>query len=125
MAEVVSRRIYYRVFVALLFLTLLTWGASYMHFGGYLGIIVALTIAVSKAALVVLFFMHVRYGNRLIWGFIGAGMFWLILLLGVTMGDYLSRDWLPVSVGWQRLHVPDYAPHPTPPRMSEEAGSQR
>jgi cytochrome c oxidase subunit 4 len=122
MAEVVARRIYYRVFAALITLTLLTWGVSYVHFGSYLGIIVALTIAIGKTALVVLYFMHVRYSNRLIWVYIGAGLFWLVLLVGVTMGDYISRKWLPVSVGWQRLNVPDYAPHPTAPPVSEEPG---
>jgi cytochrome c oxidase subunit IV len=120
MAEVVPQRIYYRVFAALLALTLLTWGVSYVHFGGYLGIIVALTIATVKTALVVLYFMHVRYSNRLIWVYIGAGIFWFVLLVGVTMGDYISRPWLPISEGWQRLNVPDYAPHPTDPPVSQE-----
>ena len=119
MAEVVARRIYYLVFAALMALTLLTWGVSYLHFGSYLGIIVALTIAICKTTLVVLYFMHVRYSNRLIWVYIGAGIFWLLLLF-TTTGDYLSREWLPVSVGWQRLSVPDDAPHPTDPPISEE-----
>ena len=122
MAEVVPQQIYYRVFAALLALTLLTWGVSHIDFGGYLDIIVALTIAVVKTALVVLYFMHVRYSNRLIWVYIGAGLFWLLLLVGVTMGDYLTRQWLPVSVGWQRLSVPEYAPHPTAPPVSKEPG---
>lgn len=119
MAEVVSRRIYYGVFAALIALTLLTWGASSLRFGGTLDIIVALTIAIGKTVLVVLFFMHVRYSSRLVWVFIGAGVFWLLLLLGVTMGDYLSRPWLPTSGGWQHLNVPEYAPRPTQPPRSE------
>jgi cytochrome c oxidase subunit 4 len=119
MADMVARRIYYRVFAALIGLTLLTWGISYVHFGGYLGIVVALTIAVCKTTLVVLYFMHVRYSNRLIWVFIGAGVFWLVLLIGVTIGDYISRPWLPTSVGWQRLNVPEYAPHPADSPASE------
>ena len=120
MAEAISQRIYYRAFAALLALTLLTWGASYIHFGGHLNLIVAVTIAVCKAGLVVLFFMHVRYSSRLIWVFIGAGIFWLALLLALTLGDYLSRDWLPTSAGWQRLNVPGYAPRPTEPRVSDQ-----
>ena len=67
MAAVVPRRLYYRVFAALLALTLLTWGLSYLELGHTLGIIVALTIAMTKALLVVLFSMHVRYSSWLTW----------------------------------------------------------
>lgn len=55
--------------------------------------VVALTIAVAKATLVVLYFMHVRYSTRLIWVVVVAGFFWLGILFVLTMSDYLSRGW--------------------------------
>jgi cytochrome c oxidase subunit 4 len=50
-----------------------------------------MSIAVSKATLVVLYFMHVRWSSRLIWVVVGAGMVWLVILLSLTMSDYLTR----------------------------------
>lgn len=91
MAAVIPRRIYYGVFMALLALTLLTWGLSYLELSPTLGVMVALTIAMAKALLVVLFFMHVRYSSWLTWVFVGAGVAWLGHMLILTMSDYLSR----------------------------------
>jgi cytochrome c oxidase subunit 4 len=91
MAAVVPHRIYYRVFATLLVLTLLTCGLSYLELGTRLGIIVALTIAISKALLVVLFFMHVRYSSWLTWVFVGTGMAFLGHILILTLSDYLTR----------------------------------
>jgi cytochrome c oxidase subunit 4 len=91
MAAVIPRRIYFRVFMALLALTLLTWGLSYLELSQTLGVMVALTIAMAKALLVVLFFMHVRYSSWLTWVFVGAGVAWLGHMLILTMSDYLSR----------------------------------
>jgi len=53
----------------------------------------ALAIAVFKATLVVLFFMHVKYSTRLTWAVVAGGIFWLGILLVLTMGDYLTRGW--------------------------------
>jgi cytochrome c oxidase subunit 4 len=89
--QAVSRQIYYRVFAALMALTLLTWGIAYIDLGARLNLIVALTIAICKALLVVLFFMHVRYSSRLTQVFAGAGVLWLIVLLVITLSDYLTR----------------------------------
>jgi len=59
-----------------------------------------LGIAVAKATLVVLYFMHVRYSTRLIPVVVAAGVFWLLLLFGLTMGDYVSRGWLGAGAAW-------------------------
>ena len=59
-----------------------------------------MTIAVCKAFLVVLYFMHARYGARLTWIFIGAGVLWLAIMLGLTVSDVLTRPWLPVPPPW-------------------------
>jgi cytochrome c oxidase subunit 4 len=61
---------------------------------------VAITIAITKALLVMLYFMHVRYSGRLIWIFAGAGVFWFLILIVLTLADYLSRGWLPLPTTW-------------------------
>lgn len=87
---IVPRKTYYKVAIALLVLFVLTVAAAYVDLGGF-NIIVALTIAVVKALLVVLYFMHVRYGNKLVWVFACAGFFWLVILFALTMSDYITR----------------------------------
>ena len=88
----VPLRIYYAVFGALLVLTVVTVGVSLVDLGP-LSTVVALAIAATKASLVILFFMHVRYGPRLIWIFASGGFFWLALLILLTMSDIVSRGW--------------------------------
>jgi cytochrome c oxidase subunit 4 len=95
MAEhVVPRSIYYAVFAALMVLTGLTVWVAYLDLG-FLNVAVALGIAVTKAALVILYFMHVRYGTRLTWVVVSSGFFWLGILIVLGLSDYLSRGWLP------------------------------
>ena len=86
---------YFAVFVALIGLTGATVGAAFVDLGP-LSNLVALSIAMLKAALVVLYFMHVRYSTRLIPLVAAAGLFWLVHLLGGTMSDYLTREFLNV-----------------------------
>lgn len=93
--HVVPVRTYLMVFVALLVLLVATVGAYYVDLGP-LNIAVALTIALVKAALIVLYFMHVRYSSRLVWVFAAATVVWLIIMLGLTFSDYISRAWLAV-----------------------------
>jgi len=78
-------------------LTGLTVWVAFHDLGPW-NIVVALTIAVAKATLVVLYFMHVRYSDRLTWVVVIAGFFWLAILLALTMSDYFSRSWLHISV---------------------------
>ena len=91
--HVVPRRIYFTIFAALIALTCVTVAASMLDLGP-LNAVVAMTIACVKATLVVLYFMHARYGSRLIWVMLGAGILWLIILIALTMGDYATRGWL-------------------------------
>jgi cytochrome c oxidase subunit 4 len=87
----VSRKTYALVFLTLLVLTALTTAIAFVDLGGGWNNVVALTIAVGKALLVILYFMHVRYSDRLTWVFVGAGFFWLLILIGGTMDDVLTR----------------------------------
>lgn len=86
-------RVYFAVFTALITLTLLTTYIAYVDLGIF-NTIVALTIAVIKAVLVLLFFMHLRYTGRLPWVFAVTGALWLLLVIGGTMTDEVSRPWL-------------------------------
>ncbi len=98
MAEhVVSRKTYLLVWVALMALMILTAGLSRVDLGEW-STVVALAIAVVKALLVILFFMHVRYEDQKItWVVVIAGFFWLVILLALSMTDYLSRGYLGVA----------------------------
>ena len=53
-----------------------------------------LAIACTKASLVILFFMGVRWSSRLTWVVAASGFVWLLILFGITMSDYLSRGWM-------------------------------
>ncbi len=88
--RIVSIQTYIVVFVALLVLLGLTYALAFVDLGP-LNVIVALSIAVLKALLIVLYFMHVRHGSRLTWVFAGAGVFWLLIMFALTMGDFLTR----------------------------------
>ncbi len=80
------------VFGALLIGTAITVGAAYFNMGP-LNPIIALAIACTKAVIVILFFMHVKYQSRLIKMTVGAGFFTFLILVTMTMADYISRSW--------------------------------
>jgi len=95
-------RLYVAVFLALLVLTFVT-----VEIAGYdlgepellgmripLNVIAALAIAGTKAALVIIFFMHVRWASRLTWLVVASGFVFLGILFLITFADYLSRGWL-------------------------------
>lgn len=92
--HIVSLRIYISIFLALMVGTALTIWAGLTDFPGQLNVIIALTIAVVKATLVVLYFMHVRYSSRLIWVVFTSALFWLAILFALTFSDYWTRGWL-------------------------------
>ena len=93
--HIVQPRIYILIFLSLMVGTALTVLAAFYDFPGPLNAVVALTIAVIKATLVVLFFMHVRYSGRLVWLVIVAGLLWLAIMFAITFSDYWTRTWLP------------------------------
>jgi cytochrome c oxidase subunit 4 len=93
--HVVPKKIYFAVFFALIVLTWVTTGVSTLDLGRW-NIFVALAIAVCKASLVILFFMHVRYSTRLTKMIVMCAIFWLSLLLFITMSDIWTRNWMGV-----------------------------
>jgi cytochrome c oxidase subunit 4 len=84
--------IYFGVFFALMIFTILTVWISTINLG-ILNTPVALGIAVVKATLVILFFMHVIHSTRLTWVVILASFLWLAMLFVLTFADYLTRAW--------------------------------
>ena len=92
--HVAPKSMYYMVFGALILGTILTVAAAKVNMGP-LNNIVMLAIACTKASLVILFFMHVRWSSRLTWVVAMAGFFWLLILFGIGMSDYMSRGWVP------------------------------
>jgi cytochrome c oxidase subunit 4 len=92
-------RTYYSVFGALMVLLVATVGVAYVDFGEW-NVVAAMTIAVAKAVLIILYFMHVRESSHVTRIFVGAGFFWLGIMLVLTMSDYMTRAWLPDPSGW-------------------------
>ncbi|HWD90915.1 MAG TPA: cytochrome C oxidase subunit IV family protein [Verrucomicrobiae bacterium] len=86
----ISKKIYLRVWVALLALLLLTWGLAEFNLGP-LNNVAALCISIAKMLLVVLFFMHGRHEKLLTWVFIVAGVIWFLIMVDLTLSDYLTR----------------------------------
>jgi len=94
--HIVSPKIYAAVFITLMLLTFITVEAAKTDLNQYfpgLNVIVALGIATLKATLVILFFMHAKYSPRRTQLVIIASIFWLAVLLFMTMSDYLTRPW--------------------------------
>jgi cytochrome c oxidase subunit 4 len=94
-AHVTPVRTYVAVFVALVILTWVTYYAATFDFG-WVNTPIALAIAISKASLVVVFFMGLRYNSGLTKLAAVAGLFWLLIMFGITMSDYMTRGWMGV-----------------------------
>jgi cytochrome c oxidase subunit 4 len=91
-SHILPKRVYYTIFAILLFCTYLTVQIAFFDLGP-LNTVAALAIACFKAALVILFFMHVKYSTKLTWAVVIGSIFWLGILLALTLGDYLTRGW--------------------------------
>src|SRR5690349_21660992 len=83
---------YYGIFGALMILTGVTVAAAFVNLGSF-NFPVAIAIAITKATLVLLFFMHVKYSSRLTKMIVGMSFFFLATMFALTLTDYLSRGW--------------------------------
>lgn len=90
--HVVGPKTYLLILLVLLCLTALTTGIAFVNLGVF-SPIVALGIAVIKMTLVILFFMHVKYSSRLVKLTVASGFFTFIVLVTMTLSDYISRAW--------------------------------
>ncbi|MDQ6911974.1 MAG: cytochrome C oxidase subunit IV family protein, partial [Verrucomicrobiota bacterium] len=87
-----SARTYFFNGAALLAFLALTIAAAYVNLGPF-NTVASMSIALLKAALIVLFFMHLRYSKPVMWVFAGAGVFWLAIMFVLALADYLTRGW--------------------------------
>jgi cytochrome c oxidase subunit 4 len=95
-APITPASTYVNIFVALLVLTGLTYVVATYDFG-LLNTPIALAVAILKASLVVIYFMGVRYNTPLTKVMVVSGFFWLIIMFGLTLNDYLTRAWMGVA----------------------------
>jgi len=91
-----AAKIYWKNCAALMLLLGLTWTIGYIDLGMF-NVIIALTIAIIKALLVALFFMHIKGSSRLLHLAAAVGVIWLVIMLSLTVGDYFTRGWVPLN----------------------------
>ncbi|NDQ58592.1 MAG: hypothetical protein GZ088_16110 [Acidipila sp.] len=103
--HVVPLGLYIAIFVALLALTGITTAVAFVDLGRW-NTVVALAIAVSKMALVILYFMHLRYSANLTRIVLLASFLWLSILISLTLSDFLTRHWTPNANGWGSPSAP-------------------
>jgi cytochrome c oxidase subunit IV len=89
-------KIYWKNCAALMLLLALTWIIGYTNLGVF-NVVIALAIAIIKALLVALFFMHIKGSSRLLHLAMGVGLIWLFIMLSLTLTDYFTRGWVPLN----------------------------
>ena len=87
---------YWTICGALMLLLALTWSVGYLHLGVF-NLVFALGIAIAKAILVALFFMHLKGSSRLLRLAAATGIIWLLILLSLSLSDYFTRGWVPLN----------------------------
>lgn len=90
--HIVPLKVYFTIFAILMIGTALTVQAAFLDLGAF-NTPIALAIAITKATVVVLYFMHVKYSDKMTKVVVLGSIFWLLLLLCITMIDYLTRSW--------------------------------
>ena len=96
MEKVVAPKVYVRTCIALLALLALTWMIAYIDLGPF-NLIIALAIAIAKAIVIALFFMHIKGSSRILHLATVAGVIWLLIMISLTLGDYSTRGWVPLN----------------------------
>jgi cytochrome c oxidase subunit 4 len=99
--HVMPVRTYLAVIAILMALTVVTVWVAFLDFG-FFNTIIAVGIAVVKALLVVIYFMHLKYAAPVTRLCAGAGALFFILLIALTLSDYRSRDWFPAPEAWEQ-----------------------
>jgi cytochrome c oxidase subunit 4 len=95
-SHIVPVRVYIGVFLALFILTIVTTWIAFQDLGRF-NLLVALGIAIFKASLVVLFFMHVKYSTTLTKAVVVSGIVFFMVMVFFTMSDLLTRGWMGVN----------------------------
>lgn len=103
--HIIEPIVYIKVFGILVVLFLATLGVALFDLSNRFhwqpaNLVIALTIAMAKAAVIVLYFMHVKYSSRLTQVFAVSAMLWLMLMFSFTFADYFTRSWFPQPGSW-------------------------
>lgn len=103
--HIIEPYVYYRVFAVLMVLFVATVAVAFFDLSAMMNwppanIIVALAIAIAKVAVIVIYFMHLKFSSRITRVFAVAALFWLTLLFGISFADYFTRDWIPQPGTW-------------------------
>ena len=100
-------KLYAVLWVILLLLLLLNWGLAQLNLGR-LNVVAAVAIAAAQMLLSIFYYMHVRVSPRLTWVFVAAGFIWLMIMINLSMSDYLTRGNIPsrYSQTWHRTDSP-------------------
>ncbi len=91
--ETLTPQTYIRIFILLLILLGLTLVTAFLNLPSPYGVLLNLSIAVFKASLILIYFMHLRFSDKLTRVFALAGFYWLVILIALTLNDYVSRGW--------------------------------
>ncbi len=117
MAEhIAPKKLYFLIFLILGILTGVTTAVAYVDLGHPWNTVVALIIAGCKASLVGLFFMHLRWSSPLMRLVCVAALFWLAILITLTLSDEFTRDWTLKPQGWETSSAVPQGPTTTTPR---------
>ncbi|HUX09559.1 MAG TPA: cytochrome C oxidase subunit IV family protein [Terriglobia bacterium] len=112
--HIASQKLYFIVFFSLLILTVLTWRIAYIDLGRW-NMVVALLISICKTGLVGMFFMHLRWSTSMVRLVVFAAIFWLAIMMTLTLGDFFTRNAVSHPQGWQASIV---VPRPAAPAPS-------
>lgn len=93
-AKILPVKTYLQTWLALLVLLAVTVGAAFLPLGPF-NVCVALAIAALKALIIVLIFMHIRWGSKLLHLAAFSGILWLAILISMVVVDYATRSWIP------------------------------
>jgi cytochrome c oxidase subunit 4 len=96
MEKIVQPKVYVWTCFALLALLAATWVIAYVDLGPF-NLIAALAVAIAKAILIALFFMHIKGSSRVLHLAAVAGVIWLLFLISLTLSDYLTRGSVPLN----------------------------
>lgn len=117
-SHVVPVKLYVTNAIALFVLLGLTVGAAFINLGIF-NLAVALAIAIFKAVLIILYFMHVRYTTNAIRVWVVAAFFWLAVLVGGTLHDYYTRVWPQIETNEVPIEPPPAVrERESPPRFT-------
>jgi cytochrome c oxidase subunit IV len=119
--HVAPKSMYYTIFLLLMVLTFVTWAITYVDLGEF-NLILALAVAVTKAMLVIIYFMHMKWSPKLFKVTIGASVFFLMIMFALTLSDYLSRGQIGLP-SYPTATATGTGSNATPPPVTPPAGA--